>query len=346
MSQEKVSRNPEILGAPAENFSRGLLSVELHPDFGPKIEGKVRDNWVVGKFYERIMVTTDRQSAFDKMICTVPGKGKVLNKLSGFWFENTGDIVPNHMIAVPHPNLLIARQAEETLPVEVIVREYMARSSTATSVYHNYQELGRREIYGIKFPEGLRANERFPKPIITPTTKAEAGIHDEELTGEEARDMVDHRFGYGTYNKAEKAALELFKRAVRYHGERGLILADTKYEFGIDKDGNLMLIDEINTPDSSRLWLNETYQERFETGKNPDTFDKEILRRWLVERGFRGEEGQRVPVVDQEVIGQMALAYEKPYIMITGKYLPDTPTDPLGLEREIQQAVNTFYSRR
>lgn len=345
MSQERFTyQNKDTLGAPSENFARGLLGVEL-PGFGQKIEGKVRDNWVVKKFDERIMITTDRQSAYDSMVCTVPGKGKVLNLLSAFWFENTRNIIPNHMIAVPHPNVLIARQAKETLPIELIVRGYMARSSTSTSVYHNYAGLGRREIYGIKFPDGLLPNQEFPMGhIITPTTKATSG-HDVELTSEKARQIVDSKFGNGTYSKAEKAALELFEKGARHHGRRGLILADTKYEFGIDNDRNLMLIDEIHTPDSSRLWLEDTYQERFQTGDNPDTFDKDILRRWLAENSFKGEEGKRVPVVDTEVINQMALAYEIPYEMITGNRLPETPNDPLKLEREIQQAVNRFYNR-
>lgn len=350
MLQERLSGSPDILGVPPENFSRGLLAVELHPDFGPKEEGKkVRDNWVVEEFDERIMVTPDKTSAYDKLICTVPGKGKVLNKLSEFWFKNTGDIVLNHMIKVPHPNVLIARQVE-TFPVEIIFRRYMAKSSTSTSVYTNYfgdESRGieaRKKIYGIEFPEGLQANQEFPMGTIsTPTTKAASGEHDLELTDEQARELVDSKFGYGVWEKAKVAGFALFERARRYHKKKGLILADTKLEFGLDKDGNLMLIDEVFTPDSSRFWLDGTYEQRFREGKDPESFDKEILRRWLAENGFRGEKGARVPVVDPAVIDQMALVYEKPYIMITGKYLPETPTDPLALEREIQQAVNGYY---
>ena len=341
----EIPRNKTIerFNAPPENFSRGLLGVEL-PGFGSKEEGKVRDNWVVEEFGERISITTDRQSAFDKMICAVPGKGKVLNLLSAFWFENTRDIIPNHMIRVIHPNVLIARQARK-FRVEIIVREYMARSSTTTSIYHNYHNLGRREIYGIKFPEGLRANEKFKEAIITPTTKGEGGRHDEELTGEGARDLVDSEFGNGMYSRAEDASLKLFERGARYHGKRGLILADTKYEFGVDKDGRLMLIDELYTPDSLRLWLSATYQQRIENGENPDAFDKEILRRWLAQNGFTGQEGTRVPIVDPEIIDKMSMAYQAPYSMITGSNLPETPTDPLALEREIQQAVNKYYNK-
>ena len=164
---------------PSQNFSRGLMSVEI-PKLGAPIKGKVRDCWVINKdgVDYRIMVTTDRQSAYDRLICTVPGKGQVLNLLSAFWFDLTKDIVPNHVVEVPHPNVLIAKEAKDTLPVEIVLRRYMAKSSTSTSVYHNYFDLGRREIYGIKFPDGLQSNQEFPMgTILTPTTKAESG-HD------------------------------------------------------------------------------------------------------------------------------------------------------------------------
>jgi len=181
--------------------------------------------------------------------------------------------------------------------------------------------------------------------VITPTTRGEDGGHDEELTSEEARRIVDYKFGYGMYNKAEKAAVELFKRGSRFHRKRGLILVDTKFEFGVDEDGRLLLIDELLTSDSSRIWLNETYQQRFENGENPDAFDKEILRRWLAQNGFTGQEGTRVPVVDTAIIDQMSMAYQAPYAMITGRNLPETPTDPLALERDIQQAVYRYYNK-
>lgn len=319
MSAERIL---SIADAPKENFSRGLLQVEM-PEFGTPIRGKVRDIWIIDVQGQqvRIMVTTDRQSAYDRLICTVPGKGQVLNLLSEYWFENTRDIIPNHMIAVAHPNVIIARQAQDTLPVEVVLRRYMARSSTTTSVYHNYVDRQRREIYGIKFPEGLRANEEFPMgTVLTPTTKAEAG-HDEELTDEQALEIVDGKLGDGTWVKAKTAAIALFERARENCLRKGLILVDTKYEFGIDQAGNLMLIDEVHTPDSSRFWLAETYEQRFKKGETPDTFDKEILRRWLSEMGFRGE--GRVPTVDPKIIDQVATAYVVPYRMITGKELPN-----------------------
>lgn len=319
---------PEV---PVANFSKGLLEIKELPDFGPRtIQGKVRDIWVVehpkyGRV--RVMITTDRTSAYDRLICTVPGKGQVLNKLSEFWFSQTADIVPNHLLAVPHPNVIIAREAEAMLPVEVVLRRYMAKSSTSTSVYHNYIEGGRREIYGIDFPDNLVANQEFPMgTILTPTTKAETG-HDLELTDTRAAEIVDSKLGKGAWAKTKAAALAVFERAYVYHQKHGLILVDTKYEFGVGADGQIMLIDEIHTPDSSRFWLAASYEERIVKGENPESFDKEILRRWLADQGFRGE--GRVPEVDPAVIQKMSEAYQEPYRMITGQGLPARDTDSL-----------------
>lgn len=317
-----------------ENFTRGLFQVEI-PELGAPIRGKVRDNWIIkeGDSELRFMVTTDRQSAYDKHICTISGKGQVLNLLSAFWFEKTQDIVPNHMVSVPHLNVLIARQAKATLPVEIVLRRYMAKSSSSTSVYHNYADKERREIYGIKFPEGLRPNEEFPMgTILTPTTKAEAG-HDQELTDAQACEIVDGKLGDGVWKMAKTAALAVFERARLHCLDKGLILVDTKYEFGLDKNGRLMLIDELHTPDSSRFWLAETYKERFRERETPDTFDKEILRRWLAEKGFTGE--GPVPRVDPEIINKMAQAYSVPYKMITGKDLPAQFLNPQTFIRDI-----------
>lgn len=346
--EREMSSIPE---PPRENFARGLLTVDI-PELGvPKESGKVRDNYVVEKDGQklRVMVTTDRQSAFDKDICLIPGKGQVLNELSAFWFEKTREIVPNHMLAVPHPNVLIAKQAEAKLPVELIFRRYMARSSTTTSVYTNYfgdESRGinaRREIYGIRFPEGLKANQEFPMGTIsTPTTKAGSGQHDLELTDEQAEQLVENQFGRGIWRQAKEAGLALFEYALDYHKQRGLILADTKLELGLDKNGKLILIDEVFTPDSSRFWLEDTYEQRLNEGKNPDSFDKEILRRWLAERGFTGE--GPVPIVDPNIIDQMASAYRVPYEMITGKSLSQDPEE--ANPDSIRKAVLGYFSSR
>lgn len=314
-----------MIEAPTENFSRGLVGVDI-PELGPKIEGKVRDIWVVGR--RRIMVTTDRTSAYDHLICTIPDKGSVLNSLSEYWFNRTKDIVSNHSRALPHPNVLIATQAEVRLPVEVVLRNYMAKSSTSTSVYYNYTDLGRRNIYGLDFPDGLVANQKFPMgTILTPTTKADEG-HDLELTDEEARDIVDKELGSGMWEKTKKVSGRLFASAYEHYSDCGLILADTKYEFGIDKDGRLMLIDEIHTSDSSRFWLLSTYRERVESGQDPESFDKEILRKYLAEQGFTGKKDQQIPAVSSSTQDQLTNAYKTLFSMVTGQKLPTDPSNP------------------
>lgn len=294
----------------------------------PKESGKVRDNYVVEKDDQklRVMVTTDRQSAFDRDICLTPGKGQVLNLTSAFWFEKTRDIVPNHILSVPHSNVLIAHQAESTLPVELIFRRHMAQSSSATSVHTNYfgdEKRGiraRKKIYGIEFPNGLQPNQEFPMGTIsTPTTKAASGEHDLELTDEQAKQLVDNKLGSGVWKQAKEARYALFEYALDYHKQKGLMLADTKFVFGLDRNGGLILIDELFTPDSSRFWLANTFEQRLNEGKNPDSFDKEILRRWLAENGFTGD--GPVPIVPPEIIDQMANAYRVPYEMITGRSL-------------------------
>lgn len=310
--------------APVENFSRGLLSAEI-PELGEPIRGKVRDNWIIGESSHqlRLMITTDRQSAFVRTVCTVPGKGQISNLTSAFWFEQTEDIVPNHVVAIPHPNILIAKQVKAVLPVEIVLRRYMARGSTPTSVYQNYINSGRREIYGIEFPEGLKPDQEFPMgTILTPTTKAKNG-HDEELTDIQARDAVDSTLGDGVWDKVKTAAFGVFERARAISLNKGLILADTKMEFGLDTDNNLMLIDEVLTPECSRYWRSDKYMERFDRGENQD-IDKDLLIRWLTNYGFRGE--GPIPRIPDEIIDHMTRVYSIPYKMITGKdlvLLPD-----------------------
>lgn len=336
MTLEDGKRSFLIKDAPAENFASGILEVDLPAEFGPRTQGKVRDIWVLdGK---RIMITTDRQSAFDRLICTIPSKGAILNSTSVWWSNKTQSIVPDHIITIPHLNVIIARQAAEVIPVEVVVREYMAKSATSTSIYHSYVEKGRRKIYGIDFPDGLLANQIFPMgPIITPTTKADEG-HDLELTEDAAREIADKKGGEDTWNKIKKASERLFNLGSAVFRQKGLILVDTKYEFGIDKDGNLMLIDEIHTSDSSRLWRAATYWENFERGKNPESYDKEILRRWLAKRGFKGQ--GLVPQVGPRIIAQMSRAYNIPFLLLTGKNMGNSRSP-----KEIRDAIVSYFNR-
>ncbi|MEK9176354.1 MAG: phosphoribosylaminoimidazolesuccinocarboxamide synthase [Patescibacteria group bacterium] len=258
---------------------KSLKTVNLK-GFGKKYQGKVRDFYIVGD--KRIIVTTDRISAFDVILGFIPGKGAVLNQLSSFWFEKTRDIVQNHLISVPNSNTSIVKNVK-LIPIEMVVRGYIS-GVTNTSIWGSYDK-GERIIYGIKFPNGLKKNQKLKTPVITPTTKAEKG-HDLRLTDREIidRKIVDPKI----WRQMKKAALALFDRGTKICAEAGIILVDTKYEFGLDKKGRLMLIDEIHTPDSSRFWIKKTYKERFRKGLEPQNFDKEFLRLWYAKRGYTG----------------------------------------------------------
>ncbi len=318
------------LFVPQQNFSYGLREVPF-PGLGDPTQGKVRDSYrvLLPDKAVRVMITTDRASAYDAVVCTIPQKGAVLNELSAWWNEQTKDIVPNHLISVPHPNVSIVREVTDRLPIETVVRGYMAKSKTSTSLYHNYADLGERLIYGHKFPDGLHANQKLDEPILTPTTKAETG-HDQMLTKASAQGIVDERFGKGVWKKAESTALNLYRRMAEVSLDNGLILADTKYEMGLI-DGELILIDEAGTPDSSRFWRGTTYEERFQAGENPEGFDKEILRRFLAEHGFTNKTGEKVPVVPEAIVFQMRDAYAVPYRMLTKKESPQAENNPNNL---------------
>ena len=337
MSEPRPDKNL----APEANFAFGLRTVEF-PELGEKHSGKVRDWWNIDE--DRIVfLTTDRQSAYDVVVGTIPGKGKALNETSAWWAKNTADIIPNDVIAIPHPNVKIARQAIEGLGVEMVYRRFNAKSSTSTSIYRNYTE-GRRRIYGIDFPDGLEPNQPFPEDlgqdgiIFTPTTKAEQGEHDAEMTEEQARELIRDRFGSKIANQAVKAGYELFKRGENLLGRERLIFVDTKYEFGVDADGRLMLIDEIHTPDSSRIWKKDSYLQRLQEGLDPESFDKEILRRWLKDQGFTGETGQSAPIIPDEIRKAMLDAYVAPYRMLSGRDISSTSSQP-----QVIRGIIAFY---
>ena len=274
------------------------------PGLGEKIEGKVRD--IYQRAGQRILITTDRVSAFDRVLGLIPYKGQVLNQLSAWWFEQTADIVGNHVISIPDPNVTIAHEAK-LLPVEVIVRGYIT-GVTKTSLWYLYDQ-GHREPYGILLPEGLQKNDALPTPIITPTTKAEKGQHDERLTRAEIleRRLVDPDL----WIEVERAALAVFARGQEVASRAGLILVDTKYEFGL-VDGRLVLIDEIHTPDSSRYWIADTYQP----GSEPQNFDKEFLRKWFAAQGYRGD--GPAPTMPDDFVAQVAARYITAYEKLTG----------------------------
>lgn len=279
--------------------------------WGNKYQGKVRDFYKVGD--QRILITTDRLSAFDVVLGLVPYKGAVLNQLSKFWFEKTEKIVPNHLISTLDPNVTIAKNCQP-IPVEMIVRGYIS-GVTKTSIWHSYQK-GERKIYGLKFPDGLKKNQKLPQAVITPTTHPEAGssVHDERLTKKEiiSKKLVSRKL----YQQMEDISLKLFDYGSRWCARKGLILVDTKYEFGLYK-GQLILIDEVHTPDSSRFWIKKSYQSRFKQGLEPENFDKEFVRLWYAERGYRGS--GTPPKMTKNLAVAVARRYLKVYEMITGK---------------------------
>src|SRR5258708_8019698 len=286
-----------------------LEKIEI-PHLGKKQSGKVRD-FYVGK-EERVMVTTDRQSAFDVVLGCIPYKGAVLNQLAAFWFEKTQKIVLNHMISVPDPNILIARNCEG-IPIEMIVRGYIS-GVTKTSIWYSYEK-GERMIYGQKFPDGLYKNQKLAQPVITPTTHGGgANGHDERLTKQEILDrkLVSKKL----YAQMEKVTFELFKYRSQLCLKKGLILVDTKYEFGL-YNGELMLIDEIHTPDSSRFWKADTYVARFKQGLEPENFDKEFLRLWYAKKGYTGD--GTPPKMSKELIAELAQRYIKIYELMSGQ---------------------------
>jgi phosphoribosylaminoimidazole-succinocarboxamide synthase len=273
-------------------------------------EGKVRVSFGYGES-QRLFVTTDRLSAFDRVIAGVPYKGQVLNQLSGWWFERTADVVANHVVGIPDPNVLIARTAN-TLPVEVVVRGYIT-GVTSTSLWRQYED-GARTIYGYDFADGLRKNSALPSAIITPTTKAEHGAHDEPLS---PADVV--RKGLvpaDRWAEVEAVALELFRRGQDLARQSGLILADTKYELGTTADGELLLIDEVHTPDSSRYWIADTYEARLAAGEEPESLDKEVVRRALIAAGYDGHGDP--PVLEPSVWEQTSRRYIDAYERLTG----------------------------
>jgi len=291
-----------------KSLPKVLKTVDL--PLGKKIQGKVRDIYFKDK--KRILITTDRQSAFDVILGNIPFKGAVLNQLAAFWFKKTKHIVDNHLLDVPDPNVSIAKNCE-SIQVEMVVRGYIS-GVTNTSIWGSYEK-GERVIYGLKFPDGLKKNQKLKTPVITPTTHPLVGAkgHDKRLTREQIikKKLVSEKL----YKQIEKAALALFKYGTKLCLSKGLILVDTKYEFGL-YNGKLTLIDEIHTPDSSRFWIAKTYKTLFNKGLEPENFDKEFLRLWYVKRGYRGDGPP--PKMADELIVAVAQRYIGVYEKLTG----------------------------
>lgn len=276
---------------------------------GEKKVGKVRDSYVSED--KIVLITTDRQSAFDRILAAIPFKGQVLNQTSAWWFAKTKEIMANYLLAVPDPNVIVGKRCE-VLPFEMVVRGYLT-GSTATSIWVNYEQ-GQRTFGGLTLPDNMKKNSPLSKNIITPTTKFEA--HDRNLTSDNiiaARLATPKEWEY-----VSTKALELFTHGQKVAKEHGLILVDTKYEFGRDKDGEIILIDEIHTPDSSRYWLADTYEANLAAGKEPDNIDKEFLRLWFKDHcdPYKDKELPPAPV---ELVVELSYRYIQLYEMITGR---------------------------
>lgn len=312
------SVSPEIL---REALRHPLLGTDF-PTLGRKYEGKVRDNYTLADG-RRVLVTTDRISAFDRVLGTLPLKGQVLNFVAAWWFSHTRAIAKNHVLGVPDPNVLVARECQ-LLPVEMVVRAYLT-GTTSTSIWVHY-ERGAREFCGHRLPEGMKKHQRLPEPLLTPSTKAAHGDHD--VSASRAEILALTGMPPSEFDEAARLAMALFAEGQRVCRERGLILVDTKYELGKTPEGEIVVIDEIHTPDSSRFWYEDSYAERFAAGRDPESFDKEYVRRWLAERGFRGD--GPIPAIPDEVKIEAMLRYIEAVEKITGEAFVPNLEEPIG----------------
>lgn len=299
--------------------------------FGKKLhQGKVRDTYEING--KRVIITTDRQSAFDRILAAIPFKGQVLNRIAAFWFENTKDIIPNHIIDVPDPNVSVVKKAK-VFPVEVVVRGYIT-GTTDTSAWINYKN-GVRDFCGVRLPEGLRKNQKFDSPIITPTTKPETG-HDEKISPNE---IIERKLmSESDWNYISEKALQVFQRGMEIAERNGFILVDTKYEFGKDEEGNIMIVDEVHTPDSSRFWKASTYEQKFSAGEEPEAFDKEFLRLWFVAHCDPYHD-KVLPDAPKELVVQLSQRYMEAFETLTGeKFEPE-----MGGEERIATNLKAYF---
>ena len=310
-----------------------LAQVDI-PELPNPYHGKVRDNYDLPDG-RRIIVASDRLSGFDRFLAAIPWKGQILTQTARYWFDKTADICPNHVLSYPDPNVVVGTRLD-ILPVEIVVRDYLA-GTTGTSILTLYKK-GVREMYGVTFPDGLRDNQKLATPIITPTSKAFDGGHDEPLS---AKQILDQ--GLLTVEQWETVsgyALALFARGQAIAAERGLILVDTKYEFGLDSDGRVILADEIHTPDSSRYWIASSYQARFEAGERPESFDKDFVRSWVTARC--DPYSDLIPEIPQEMILATSDVYVQAFETITEQVFVAPPADEDVLVR-VRRNLSQFF---
>ena len=314
--------------------------IDAHfPELPGFYRGKVRDTYRLPDD-RQVMIATDRQSAFDQVLAAVPYKGQVLNQTARFWFEATADICPNHVISYPDPNVVIARHLT-MLPIEMIVRDYLT-GSTETSIWTMYAR-GERLLYGHEFPDGLKKNQKLPGTILTPTTKAAQGERDAPITAREivARDLLSQ----AQWDAVAGIGMKLFQRGREIAAGQGLILVDTKYEFGLDGDGTIVVADELHTPDSSRFWKQATYEERLAAGQEPEGLDKEFLRLWVTARCDPYKEP--VPEIPEDILRQFSDKYIALYEAVTGQafaYAEDDEPIRERVRKNLARALPEFFT--
>ncbi len=304
---------------------------ETDLSFGKKKIGKVRDSYELPD--KMVLITTDRQSAFDRVLAAIPFKGQVLNQTSAWWFDQTKNIVPNHVLSVPDPNVTVGKKCS-VFAVEFVVRGYIT-GTTSTSAWKNY-EAGMRDYCGNILPEGLKKNQKFDHPIVTPTTKSDE--HDGLISAKEIVEqglMTQEEWDY-----VSTKALELFVFGQKVAAEHGLILVDTKYEFGKDADGNILLIDEIHTPDSSRYWLANSFEERFANNQEPENIDKEFLRLWFT-KNCDPYNDKELPAAPEELVVELSRRYIQLYEMITGKTF-EFPDENLPIAQRLENNLKNI----
>jgi phosphoribosylaminoimidazole-succinocarboxamide synthase len=320
--------------ASLEAYLDRVLADALIPELPNHYRGKVRDNYDLPDG-RRIIIATDRLSAFDRIITAIPLKGQALTQIARFWFDETRDICLNHVIDYPDPNVLVCRRLA-IMPVEIVVRDYLT-GTTATSIWPMYRS-GQRRICGIQFPDGLRENQKLPATIITPTTKAFDGGHDEPLS---ADDIISRKLlTREQWDTVSRLALALFARGREIALQHGLILVDTKYEFGFDTDGAIVLADEIHTPDSSRYWLVQSYQSRFERGEPPESLDKDFVRRWVTARCDPYDDA--IPSIPREIVAEAARLYVEVFETITGHSF-DFPDPAIPILDRIRANLTPYF---
>ncbi len=322
--------DPKIIRAQIPN----VLTEAHFPELPNYYRGKVRENYDLSDG-TRILISTDRQSAFDKVLAAVPFKGQVLTQTARFWFEATEDICPNHAIEYPDPNVVVGRKLK-MLPVEVVVRDYLT-GATDTSIWTAYQR-GEREFCGNPLPDGLQKNDKLPETILTPSTKPVDGTHDISVA---PSFLIENKLiSAEQWDELAKISLKLFARGREIAAENGLILVDTKYEFGIDSENKITLADEIHTPDSSRYWLASSYEKLHAAREEPESLDKEFLRLWIAARCNPYEDS--IPEIPDDVLVEFSGKYINLYETVTGKEF-ELPALDIPVKERIKQNLKKYF---